>query len=211
MPKKFKGENSKAVDAKARKAADENVKQERKQKETEDAKWVDDDKHIKKKEQRKDDKESKRAEQLKRKLEADKLLEEEMTAIKPAKPPPSAKVTRAQIEDHKRKVQAQGDQAHEQDKIPVNELPLEENFNRLEIEGEARGVEEALTVLKDNKQDKVDMNPEKRVKAAFTAFEERRLPQLKAENSNLRLSQLKQLLKKEWQKSPENPLNERFL
>lgn len=56
----------------------------------------------------------------------------------------------------------------------------------------------------------VDKNPEKRVKAAYQSFEDKRLPQLKAENSNLRLSQLKQMLKKEWQKSPDNPLNSRL-
>ena len=61
------------------------------------------------------------------------------------------------------------------------------------------------------KETKVDMHPEKRVKAAYTDFESRRLPQLKAENPNLRLSQLKQMLKKEWQKSPENPLNARLM
>lgn len=47
------------------------------------------------------------------------------------------------------------------------------------------------------------------MKAAFTAFEEVTLPQLKRENPNMRLSQLKQLLKKEWMKSPENPMNQR--
>lgn len=56
-----------------------------------------------------------------------------------------------------------------------------------------------------------DKHPEKRVKAAYQEFEDRRLPQLKQENPNLRLSQLKQALKKEWQKSPENPLNARLL
>ena len=55
----------------------------------------------------------------------------------------------------------------------------------------------------------VDMHPEKRVKAAYAAFEEIRLPVLKKENPNMRLSQLKQILKKEWQKSPDNPLNQR--
>lgn len=47
------------------------------------------------------------------------------------------------------------------------------------------------------------------MKAAFTAFEEVNLPRLKQENPNMRLSQLKQLLKKEWMKSPENPMNQR--
>ena len=48
------------------------------------------------------------------------------------------------------------------------------------------------------------------MKAAFTAFEEVNLPRLKRENPNLRLSQLKQMLKKEWTKSPDNPLNQRL-
>ena len=43
------------------------------------------------------------------------------------------------------------------------------------------------------------------------AFEEKRLPQLKSEHPTFRLSQLKQLLRKEWMKSPENPLNQQLL
>ena len=54
-----------------------------------------------------------------------------------------------------------------------------------------------------------DRHPERRMRAAFTTFESERLPQLKAENANMRLSQLKQLLKKEWMRSPDNPLNQR--
>lgn len=55
----------------------------------------------------------------------------------------------------------------------------------------------------------LDRHPEKRMKAAYNTFEETRLPVLKQENPNMRLSQLKQMLKKEWMKSPENPLNQR--
>lgn len=46
------------------------------------------------------------------------------------------------------------------------------------------------------------------MKAAFTAYEEKNLPILKAENPNFRLSQLKQMLKKDWLKAPENPMNQ---
>lgn len=45
------------------------------------------------------------------------------------------------------------------------------------------------------------------MKAAYTAFEEKYLPIYKQENPTLRMSQLKQMLFKEWQKSSENPLN----
>lgn len=55
--------------------------------------------------------------------------------------------------------------------------------------------------------EEVDKHPEKRLKAAYNAFEEKRLKELKEENPTLRLSQLKQMIFKEWQKSPENPLN----
>lgn len=54
----------------------------------------------------------------------------------------------------------------------------------------------------------VDKHPEKRMKAAYNAYEEKRLKELKLEQPTLRLSQLKQLIFKEWQKSPENPLNQ---
>ena len=55
------------------------------------------------------------------------------------------------------------------------------------------------------------MHPEKRMKAAYAAYEDENLPRLKKENPNLRLSQLKQILKKDWMKSPDNPLNQHRL
>nr|CAD7268051.1 unnamed protein product [Timema shepardi] len=97
-------------------------------------------------------------------------------------------------------------------KEPVThiEKPLEENINRIQVEGdEARSVEEAIAVLSVKDPD-VDRHPEKRVKAAYTSFEEVNMPRIKSENPTLRLSQLKQILRKDWMKSPENPLNQRF-
>lgn len=92
--------------------------------------------------------------------------------------------------------------------------PLELNPNILELErqksGEvqARTVDEAIVVLGGGVGGKAgaDKHPERRMKAAYTAFEEREMPRLKAENPTLRMSQLRQLLKKEWMKSPDNPL-----
>ena len=53
MPKKFKGENSKAQEARARKDAVKVLEEEKKKQEEEDALWADDDKHVAKKQQRK--------------------------------------------------------------------------------------------------------------------------------------------------------------
>ncbi|KAJ1963583.1 hypothetical protein GGI12_001966 [Dipsacomyces acuminosporus] len=54
----------------------------------------------------------------------------------------------------------------------------------------------------------IDRHPERRAKAAYKAFEDRELDRIKAESPGLRLTQIKQLLWKEWQKSPENPFNQ---
>ena len=53
MPKKFKGENSKAAEAKARKNAREQEVAEKKERERLDELWRDDDKHVARKLQRK--------------------------------------------------------------------------------------------------------------------------------------------------------------
>ena len=60
------------------------------------------------------------------------------------------------------------------------------------------------------KDSALDKHPEKRMKAAFKAYEEVNLPRLKEEHPNLRLSQIKQILKKDWMKSPENPMVQRL-
>lgn len=60
------------------------------------------------------------------------------------------------------------------------------------------------------KDPEIDRHPERRMKAAYASFEEQMMPIIKEQNPTLRLSQLKQILKKEWMKSPENPLNQRF-
>jgi hypothetical protein len=49
------------------------------------------------------------------------------------------------------------------------------------------------------------------MRSAYLEFEEEHLERLKKENPGLRLSQIKQILKKDWQKSPKNPLNKIFL
>lgn len=54
----------------------------------------------------------------------------------------------------------------------------------------------------------IEKHPERRFKAALAAFEERELPRFKAENPGLRLSQLKDIMYKAFQKSPDNPFNQ---
>ncbi|KAK3710395.1 hypothetical protein QZH41_012327 [Actinostola sp. cb2023] len=53
MPKKFKGVNTKAEEARARKADAKTAEKEKKERDAEDKLWEDDDKHVLKKQQRK--------------------------------------------------------------------------------------------------------------------------------------------------------------
>ncbi|CAH1153621.1 unnamed protein product [Phaedon cochleariae] len=207
MPKKFPSENTKAAAARERKQQVKDEAVAKKQKDIDDAYWTDNDKQVQKKQQKKDAEEKKRIEALQRKAEAKALLEKEASEVikKVSKPAPPVKLTRAQIES---KVTAKvPNLVKAENKIEIHlDIPLEENINRLQIDGEeARTVDEAITLL-GTKEDS-DKHPEKRMKAAYNAFEERRLKELKIENPTLRLSQLKQMIFKEWQKSPENPLN----
>lgn len=74
----------------------------------------------------------------------------------------------------------------------------------------ASGIENALDALDlTSKGDsmKVDRHPERRFKAAYAAFEARRMPEIEAENPGLRKNQRVEICKKEFEKSDENPFN----
>ncbi|CAB3407922.1 unnamed protein product [Caenorhabditis bovis] len=232
MPKKFANENPKVVAARDRKATAKREEAEKKQKAAEDAYWADDDKLVNRKLQRKEEEERKKLEALKRKEENRKLAEEEMSSLS-KKTESAPKVTRAAIHQRKEQEERIMKELEERRQAEAQKIEetlflkkwksemrnfqtvteLEENINRLDIEAaSARNVDEALKALGDAKAaSEIDKHPEKRLKAAYLAFEEKRLPQLKIEHPTYRLSQLKQVLKKEWQKSPENPLNAKIM
>ncbi|XP_061428575.1 coiled-coil domain-containing protein 124 [Lethenteron reissneri] len=228
MPKKFSTENAKAAAARVRKEEAKAVATATKQKEVEDALWVEDDKNVLKKEQRKVEREKKRLEQVERKKEAQRLLDEEQASLKgrAAKQAAAAaaaaagggKVTRAQIGETLKREQEEraanggsdGEGGVAGKGVTQADQPLEENINRLVAADdavEARSVDDAIAAL--STKENVDHHPERRMKAAYTAYEELHLPRLKKENPNMRLSQLKQVLKKDWMRSPENPMNQK--
>lgn len=202
MPKKF-GTNTKSAEARAKKEAVKIADKEKKIREAEEALWADDDKHIARKQQRKEERDKKKTEQLEKKAALKQMYDEEMNSIKSVKARVE-KVTRADIAAlAERQQKAQKDPQE----VLLHEKPLEENINRVFVENEARTVDEAIAVLSVSDAP-VDRHPERRAKVAYDAFEKAKLPELKAENPNLRLSQLKQMIRKDWMKSPENPLNQ---
>jgi hypothetical protein len=79
----------------------------------------------------------------------------------------------------------------------------------------ATGIDNALDALSlteatADDRGKIDRHPERRFKAAYSAFEERRLQEMESDGSGqgLRLNQRKEKIKKEFEKSPENPFNQ---
>ncbi|KAJ9583958.1 hypothetical protein L9F63_021703 [Diploptera punctata] len=210
MPKKFAGENSKAAAARARKSAAKEQEVAKKQQQLEDEYWKDDDKHVARKQQRKEEQAKKKQEILEKKAESKALLEQELKSIQTTGKQPLAKITQAQIQAEQEKRRQAMTQKTTKEPVTHIEKPLEENINRIKMEGEeARSIDEAIKVL-SLQETEVDRHPEKRLKAAFASFEEANMPRIKSENPTLRLSQLKQILRKEWMKSSENPLNQRM-
>ncbi|KAL7796581.1 DUF1014 domain-containing protein [Trichoderma ceciliae] len=77
----------------------------------------------------------------------------------------------------------------------------------------ASGIDNALDALSlttGGGDSKIDQHPERRFAAAYNRYEERRLAEMKADGSGtgLRLEQRKQRIRKEFDKSPENPFNQ---
>lgn len=73
----------------------------------------------------------------------------------------------------------------------------------------ASGIDNALDALNitSGTADKIDRHPERRFKAAYTQYEERRLEEMKDEKG-LRRQQRIDMIRKEFEKSPENPFNQ---
>lgn len=157
---------------------------------------------------RKQEEEKKKADLLKKKAEAKALLEEEEKSLKTAPKIPLAKISRAQIEKEVEQRNKAIERINNPPKPVVPKvIPLEENLNRTLADVHiASNVDEAISVLKTKETDD-DRHPEKRMKAAFKSYEDSELPIIKAQNPSLKLSQLKQIIFKNWQKAPQNPIN----
>ena len=75
----------------------------------------------------------------------------------------------------------------------------------------ATGIDDALDALSltsANPSEKIDRHPERRFKAAYAAYEARRLAEMEEEQKGLRRQQKIDAIRKEFEKSPENPFNQ---
>jgi len=211
-----KGGNEKKESGRAKKAANEANRRTAAQEAKEHAeadKWADGSKSNKSKEE----KEEKRKADLARKAANALLLAEEETAhsAKKAAPKTSAK------KGAKPKPAGPGATAAGGDELSDPTLAAGKSGDGpQEVESfAATGIDNAIDLLEvvTAKMDKasvgnqaagIEKHPERRFKAAFNAYVDRELPNIREEQPGLRLQQYRDLLFKQFQKSPENPFNQ---
>lgn len=196
MAKKTAGENSKKAAGNSRKAEAANKKKQAAEEAAEaeeSSKWED---GAKKGSKKKEDSQFKKEEAARKKAERDALLAAEEASL-PTKPVSSKQRGAAKVAAKR-----------------TGKIDDFLDFNTEKGELSASGIDDALSALALTGKDAgvgakdIDRHPERRVKAAFAAYEERRLPELKKEQPGLRMQQMKNILFKEFQKSSENPMNQ---
>ncbi|CAG9479641.1 conserved protein, unknown function [Plasmodium vivax] len=208
--------NSRAIEARMRKKMEKDKKQKELEEKKLDEYWKDDDKKAQAKIQRKMEAESKRQQKLDRKKELRELYGEEEKALKSNKESKttSSKVTQAQIlqrliEEKKKEMQ---EDKKKKENLNVHEMELEDNINHIQRDEindydeyiNATGIDNVISAL-----DNVSFEKTKKVKVAYKKFEEENLPLIKEQYKGLKLSQFKQILWKQFKKSPDNPMNQR--
>ncbi|TVY89387.1 Coiled-coil domain-containing protein-like protein [Lachnellula willkommii] len=180
--KKAAGENSRKVAGNAKKAevaAQKAAAENQKKAVVEDEDWET----------------AKKAEQARKKAEKDAILAEEEKDARPA--PKNAK------------------QAVKKTKgLDLSQLdddagPSSKKASALNATGIDNALD-ALSLTTDSASAKIDKHPERRFKAAYAAFEERRLKEMDEDGSGqgLRQNQKKDKIRKEFEKSEENPFNQ---
>jgi len=185
--KKAPVENSKKVAGNAKKAeaaAGKKAAEDQKKAAAESAEWQKGSKDGSKAEAAA----AKQAEAARKKAEKEALLKEEEASLpsKPGKKPPVKK--------------ARG--------LDLSGLDAPSSKKELSALN-ATGIDDALDALDLTKgnTDKIDRHPERRFKAAYNAFEERRLDEMKDEKGLRRQQKIDQI-RKEFEKHPDNPFNQ---
>lgn len=191
MAKKFKEPNSRATAANEKKAQAKAKKDQQKARQ-EEAQLTKEWSKGAKDTTRQQEQEQKRLEKEERRREAQRQLEEENKQLPTARGAQKKALQKTDAASH---------QPVEEYAARTIDDALDLFDNLEESTGDPASSNKAAAAL-------VDRHPERRAKAAYRQFEDREMARLKQENPGLRMSQLKERLKKLWQKSPENPLNQ---
>jgi len=198
MAPKKAGENTKKVAGNAKKAeaaAQKQAQEDAKKSKADEQEWAKGAKSNAKKDAAAD----KAAEAARKKAEKDALLAEE-EASQPSKPKGAGAKTAV-------KKTNRGLDLSQLDALDPSRPTPTSALN-------ASGIDNALDLLSlttsTGAADKIDRHPERRFKAAYTQFEERRLEEMKDEKGLRRQQKIDQI-RKEFEKSPENPFNQALI
>ena len=194
MAPKTKGENTKKAAGNAKKAevaAQKQAAANAQEESEESSKWSKGAKSTKKA----DDAADKAKEKAAAKAERDKLLaEEEKNAPAKGKAEKNAKTA----------------QKKTRGTLNLDDLDSQPSTSNKEQTLNATGIDNALDALdltENASAQKIERHPERRFKAAYAAFEERRLPEIEVENPGLRKNQRQAQARKEFERHPDNPFN----
>jgi len=241
MPKKFQGQNTKAVEARQREE-ERKKNEEEKERIGQEEEWMETDKRVLRQQERLRLRETKRdALATRRAQNKTLLLSEEASSSSSGKNKKQQNVTVQprivkQIPQRlpplinpvkvDEKIQNQKEEKRKQ--VPLNleiadeDLPSE-NINHIiraqreealeKILVDASSIEEALEQLQAAEEEAlptrpVDQHPERRSRTAYIAYEVEHLPDVRREYPSLKYSQHRMIMWKQWQKAPENPLNQ---
>ncbi|ODH20023.1 hypothetical protein ACO22_06002 [Paracoccidioides brasiliensis] len=200
MAGKKGGENAKKAAGNARKAdaaAQKQAALDAKKAEEEDREWSKGSKSNAKKDQT----EAKKAEAARKKAEREALLAAEEASL-PSKP------KGAGVKSAKKHA------APSRGTLDLSQLDDEKmtSYKKAAPAINATGIDNALDALSLTTSTadatKIDRHPERRFKAAYAAFEARRLPEIEQEQPGLRRQQRIEIVRKEFEKSEENPFNQ---
>ncbi|MCJ1290075.1 hypothetical protein MMC34_001610 [Xylographa carneopallida] len=190
-----KGENTKKAAGNAKKAevaAQKAAAESSKKAASEDAEWSKGAKSTAKKEQEA----AKREEAARKKAEKDALLAEEEKNARAA-----PKNTKTAAKKTTRGLDLS--QLDDNDTTPPTKAAPALNASNID------DALDALSITTGNHHaQQVERHPERRFKAAYAAYEARRLPELETEMKGLRRQQRVEVVRKEFEKSPENPFNQ---
>jgi hypothetical protein len=210
--------NPKAADARALKNEKKAAEASAADKAKDDAYWDAHANPVAKRDLKKEAAAAKAAEAARKKAELAELkrAEEAAMASMGKKKVQAPKLTKREIDSHKEMQQLQYEQMDAEKRAALKKTIGVDNYerlldervdNRMESVVDARSLDDAVRQMGGIELEDVDRHPERRAKALFAAYFERRLPEMKEEKPGLKLMAYKSKIFDEWQRSPENPRN----
>lgn len=214
MAKKKISTNPKVEEARQKKQDAKAVKDAKAAKDKEDAYWSQHANPVAKRDLKRVEEEKRKEEAQRKKQEAKLLAQKEAEELASVgKKKQAVKVTKRELDQVKEKQRAMYEEiASDKEKERMKTVGVDEYASLLDVKVDnktesvvdARSLDAAVSQIQIGD----DRHPEKRAKALFNQYFERRLPEMKEEKPGLKLMQYKARIFDEWQKHPENPRNQ---